>query len=214
MRKNVLLQPSYSVRCVLCLWLILFSAGFCICSLNTIRAALVFSPLSPKQLQQKSGGISSLSTNFLWGWVVPFHLRWSAASHTSRCTVRIRHHHTEFHVQIHINTFSAWCVHMYMFVCICFFLVYVLGTGLKVEGLYRCCGTVTKISQLVEKLQMSPADAFLETDEDTIMNLTGAFKHFLRQNPEIIPTSERCSWVQAAGNKHNCVVGSQKTTTL
>ncbi|XP_062846204.1 arf-GAP with Rho-GAP domain, ANK repeat and PH domain-containing protein 1 [Trichomycterus rosablanca] len=70
--------------------------------------------------------------------------------------------------------------------------------GLKVEGLYRCCGMVTKISKLVEKLQASPAETVLETDEDSILNVAGALKHFLRQEPELIRPSERRGWVEAS----------------
>ncbi|KAI4882270.1 hypothetical protein NFI96_027223 [Prochilodus magdalenae] len=72
--------------------------------------------------------------------------------------------------------------------------------GLKVDGLYRRCGTATKISQLVERLRSAPAEAVLGTDELDVVDVAGALKLILRQMPEIIPSSERSEWVKAAGH--------------
>ncbi|XP_027024652.2 arf-GAP with Rho-GAP domain, ANK repeat and PH domain-containing protein 1 isoform X1 [Tachysurus fulvidraco] len=69
--------------------------------------------------------------------------------------------------------------------------------GLKVEGLYRCCGSVTKISELVEKLHKDP-EVVLETNEIFVQEVAGALKHFLRNSTQLIPSSERESWVSAA----------------
>ncbi|KAK3555562.1 hypothetical protein QTP86_021773, partial [Hemibagrus guttatus] len=69
--------------------------------------------------------------------------------------------------------------------------------GLKVEGLYRCCGVVTKIMELVEKLHKTP-DVVLETNEISVQEVAGALKHFLRNSTQLIPSSERENWVNAA----------------
>ncbi|XP_036443855.1 arf-GAP with Rho-GAP domain, ANK repeat and PH domain-containing protein 1 isoform X1 [Colossoma macropomum] len=74
--------------------------------------------------------------------------------------------------------------------------------GLKVDGLYRRCGTATKISRLVEQLRLAPANAVLGTDELDVVDVAGALKLFLRQMQEIIPSSERSDWVKAAGHAH------------
>ncbi|KAF4077234.1 hypothetical protein AMELA_G00205640 [Ameiurus melas] len=70
--------------------------------------------------------------------------------------------------------------------------------GLKVEGLYRCCGSVIKVAELVEKLRKAPDDVVLETNEVSVQEVAGALKHFLRNSPQIIPSSEREGWVKAA----------------
>ncbi|XP_072517548.1 arf-GAP with Rho-GAP domain, ANK repeat and PH domain-containing protein 1 isoform X2 [Salminus brasiliensis] len=70
--------------------------------------------------------------------------------------------------------------------------------GLKVEGLYRRCGTATKISQLVKDLRLAPAEAVLGTDEVDVLDVSGAFKQFLRQIHELIPSSQRTDWAKAA----------------
>ncbi|XP_058271639.1 arf-GAP with Rho-GAP domain, ANK repeat and PH domain-containing protein 2 isoform X1 [Hemibagrus wyckioides] len=71
--------------------------------------------------------------------------------------------------------------------------------GLKVEGLYRCCGSVTKIMELVEKLHKTP-DVVLETNEISVQEVAGALKHFLRNSTHLIPSSERENWVNAAAH--------------
>ncbi|XP_060791271.1 arf-GAP with Rho-GAP domain, ANK repeat and PH domain-containing protein 2 isoform X2 [Neoarius graeffei] len=68
--------------------------------------------------------------------------------------------------------------------------------GLKVEGLYRCCGSIIKISELVEKLREAPNDVVLETNEVAIQEVAGALKHFLRNSEQLIPSSERESWAR------------------
>ncbi|MCI4387055.1 hypothetical protein PGIGA_G00069670 [Pangasianodon gigas] len=72
--------------------------------------------------------------------------------------------------------------------------------GLKVEGLYRCCGSVVKIAELVEKLHEAPDDVVLETNEVCVQEVAGALKHVLRNSTLLIPQSERESWVKAAAH--------------
>lgn len=74
--------------------------------------------------------------------------------------------------------------------------------GLEVEGLYRCCGSVTKVTELVQKLREAPENVILETNEVSIQEIAGALKHFLRTSTPLIPSSERESWAKAAGNTH------------
>lgn len=81
------------------------------------------------------------------------------------------------------------------------FVLCVFVSGLKVEGLYRRCGSVTKIMELVEKLHKTP-DVVLETNEISLQEVAGALKHFLRNSTHLIPSSERENWVNAAGNTH------------
>ncbi|XP_066501445.1 arf-GAP with Rho-GAP domain, ANK repeat and PH domain-containing protein 1 isoform X2 [Hoplias malabaricus] len=70
--------------------------------------------------------------------------------------------------------------------------------GLKVEGVYRRCGTATKISQLVEQLRSAPDAAVLGTTELDVLDVAGALKLILRKRQELIPTSEKHEWVKAA----------------
>ncbi|MCJ8741283.1 hypothetical protein PDJAM_G00068800 [Pangasius djambal] len=72
--------------------------------------------------------------------------------------------------------------------------------GLKVEGLYRCCGSVVKIAELVEKLREAPDNVVLETNEVCVQEVAGVLKHFLRNSTLLIPPSERESWVKAAAH--------------
>ncbi|KTF89927.1 hypothetical protein cypCar_00026388, partial [Cyprinus carpio] len=70
--------------------------------------------------------------------------------------------------------------------------------GLKVEGLYRRCGVVPQISKLVDALSVSPRGALLETDELSILDISGALKQILRQSFELIPNTHRPRWLKAA----------------
>ncbi|KAF7696609.1 arf-GAP with Rho-GAP domain, ANK repeat and PH domain-containing protein 2 [Silurus meridionalis] len=70
--------------------------------------------------------------------------------------------------------------------------------GLKVEGLYRCCGSVVKVAELVEKLREAPDKVVLGTNEISVQEVTGVLKNFLRNSTHLIPPSERESWVKAA----------------
>ncbi|KAG9266167.1 arf-GAP with Rho-GAP domain, ANK repeat and PH domain-containing protein 1-like isoform X1 [Astyanax mexicanus] len=70
--------------------------------------------------------------------------------------------------------------------------------GLKVEGLYRRCGTGTKINQLVKDLHSAPAETVLGTGELDIVDVAGTFKQLLRQMDELIPTPQRPDWAKAA----------------
>ncbi|XP_016103145.1 arf-GAP with Rho-GAP domain, ANK repeat and PH domain-containing protein 1 [Sinocyclocheilus grahami] len=71
--------------------------------------------------------------------------------------------------------------------------------GLKVEGLYRRCGVAPQISKLVDALSVSPRGTLLETDELSILDISGALKQILRQSFEIIPNAHRPHWLKAAG---------------
>ncbi|KTG46149.1 hypothetical protein cypCar_00011800 [Cyprinus carpio] len=70
--------------------------------------------------------------------------------------------------------------------------------GLKVEGLYRRCGVASQISKLVDALSVSPRGTVLETDELSILDISGALKQILRQSFEIIPNAHRPHWLKAA----------------
>lgn len=74
-----------------------------------------------------------------------------------------------------------------------------LVPGLKVEGLYRRCGVVPQISKLVDALSVSPRGTLLETDELSILDISGALKQILRQSFELIPNTHRPRWLKAAG---------------
>ncbi|KAL6469628.1 hypothetical protein MHYP_G00207470 [Metynnis hypsauchen] len=74
--------------------------------------------------------------------------------------------------------------------------------GLKVDGLYRRCGTAAKVSRVVEQLRSAPAGAVLGTGELDVVDVAGALKLFLREMQEIIPSSERSEWVKASAHAH------------
>lgn len=71
--------------------------------------------------------------------------------------------------------------------------------GLKVEGIYRRCGMVTKITQLVEALSQAPKETWLNTDELSVLDVAGALKQFVRQKVVLIPDSNIEHWVKASG---------------
>ncbi|KAK7144023.1 hypothetical protein R3I93_015010 [Phoxinus phoxinus] len=70
--------------------------------------------------------------------------------------------------------------------------------GLKVEGLYRRCGVAPQISKLVDALRVSPRGTVLETDESSVLDVSGALKQILRQEMELIPNTHRPHWLRAA----------------
>ncbi|KAI2650959.1 Arf-GAP with Rho-GAP domain, ANK repeat and PH domain-containing protein 1 [Labeo rohita] len=70
---------------------------------------------------------------------------------------------------------------------------------LKVEGLYRRCGVALQISKLVEALSVSPRGTVLETDELSVVDISGALKQILRQSFELIPNTHKQHWLKAAG---------------
>lgn len=70
--------------------------------------------------------------------------------------------------------------------------------GLKVDGLYRRCGVVPQISKLVDALSVSPGGTLLETDELSILDISGALKQILRQSCELIPDAHKPLWLKAA----------------
>lgn len=72
-------------------------------------------------------------------------------------------------------------------------------SGLKVEGLYRRCGITPHISKLVDALRVSPKGTVLETDELSILDVSGALKQILRQDVELIPQTHKPHWLKAAG---------------
>lgn len=69
--------------------------------------------------------------------------------------------------------------------------------GLMVEGLYRRCGIAPQISKLVDTLRVSPKEAVLQTDELSVLDVSGALKQILRQS-ELIPQTHRPHWQNAA----------------
>ncbi|KAM4544992.1 arf-GAP with Rho-GAP domain, ANK repeat and PH domain-containing protein 1 isoform 2-T2 [Odontesthes bonariensis] len=71
--------------------------------------------------------------------------------------------------------------------------------GLKVEGVYRRCGLVSKVGRLVDSLMTSPNSAPLESDEQGVLDTGSALKQYVRQQLTLIPPGERQQWLQAAG---------------
>ncbi|TRY74231.1 hypothetical protein DNTS_015119, partial [Danionella cerebrum] len=69
--------------------------------------------------------------------------------------------------------------------------------GLRVDGLYRRCGVSPHISKLVDALRVSPKETVLETDELSVLDVSGALKQILRES-EIIPQTQTRHWLQAA----------------
>ncbi|XP_077448186.1 arf-GAP with Rho-GAP domain, ANK repeat and PH domain-containing protein 1 isoform X2 [Stigmatopora argus] len=71
--------------------------------------------------------------------------------------------------------------------------------GLRVEGVYRRCGLVSKVSQLVEALVRSPVSAPLESDEQGVLDAAAALKQYIRQEEvQLFSESERRNWIRAA----------------
>ncbi|XP_067279557.1 arf-GAP with Rho-GAP domain, ANK repeat and PH domain-containing protein 1 isoform X2 [Pseudorasbora parva] len=70
--------------------------------------------------------------------------------------------------------------------------------GLKVEGLYRRCGIAPQISKLVDALRVSPRETVLETDELSVLDVSGALKQILREDVELIPHTHKPHWLKAA----------------
>ncbi|XP_040907249.1 arf-GAP with Rho-GAP domain, ANK repeat and PH domain-containing protein 1 [Toxotes jaculatrix] len=73
---------------------------------------------------------------------------------------------------------------------------HVTAHGLKVEGVYRRCGLVTKVNRLVEALLKSPRSAPLESDEQGVLDAASALKQYVRQQKSLIPDTR--PWLQAA----------------
>lgn len=80
------------------------------------------------------------------------------------------------------------------------FFFHFFPPGLKIEGLYRRCGSVPKISKLLGELRSSPVAAALGTDELDVLDVAGAMKQFLREMDELISLGERGWWATAAGD--------------
>ncbi|KAJ8266950.1 hypothetical protein GJAV_G00136530 [Gymnothorax javanicus] len=70
--------------------------------------------------------------------------------------------------------------------------------GLMVDGIYRRCGSASKISQLVVALSRSASAAELEEDELGVLDAAGALKQILREQVVLIPAAQMGSWVDAA----------------
>lgn len=67
------------------------------------------------------------------------------------------------------------------------------------EGLYRRCGVAPQVSKLVHALSVSPRGTLLDTDELSIVDISGALKQILRQSFEFIPNAHKPLWLKAAG---------------
>lgn len=72
-------------------------------------------------------------------------------------------------------------------------------SGLKIEGVYRRCGLVAKVHELVKILTASPKSAPLEHDEQGVLDTASALKLYIRQQESLIPDTERQQWLHAAG---------------
>lgn len=72
-------------------------------------------------------------------------------------------------------------------------------SGLKIEGVYRRCGLVAKVHELVKILTVSPKSAPLEHDEQGVLDTASALKLYIRQQESLIPDTERQQWLHAAG---------------
>ncbi|XP_029703988.1 arf-GAP with Rho-GAP domain, ANK repeat and PH domain-containing protein 1 isoform X2 [Takifugu rubripes] len=75
---------------------------------------------------------------------------------------------------------------------------HVTNYGLKIEGVYRRCGLVTKVHELVKILTVSPMSAPLEHDEQGVLDAASALKLYIRQQESLIPDTERQQWLHAA----------------
>uniref|UniRef100_H3C5S6 Arf-GAP with Rho-GAP domain, ANK repeat and PH domain-containing protein 1-like n=1 Tax=Tetraodon nigroviridis TaxID=99883 RepID=H3C5S6_TETNG len=75
---------------------------------------------------------------------------------------------------------------------------HVTNYGLKIEGLYRRCGLVSKVQELVKVLSISPKSAPLESDEQGVLDAAAALKLYVRQQESLIPDRERQQWLHAA----------------
>lgn len=67
------------------------------------------------------------------------------------------------------------------------------------EGLYRRCGIVPIVTELVKALMTSPQSAPLESDEQGVLNAGSALKQMVRQQESLIPDGDRQQWLHAAG---------------
>ncbi|TNM84400.1 hypothetical protein fugu_008578 [Takifugu bimaculatus] len=75
---------------------------------------------------------------------------------------------------------------------------HVTNYGMKIEGVYRRCGLVTKVHELVKILTVSPMSAPLEHDEQGVLDAASALKLYIRQQESLIPDTERQQWLHAA----------------
>ncbi|MGH0164378.1 UNVERIFIED_CONTAM: hypothetical protein FKN15_061512 [Acipenser sinensis] len=70
--------------------------------------------------------------------------------------------------------------------------------GLTVEGIYRRCGHVGKISRLVEGLHSTPCRAQFEKGELGVVDVSGALKQCLRLHGALFPEPHLSHWLQSA----------------
>ncbi|XP_068437176.1 arf-GAP with Rho-GAP domain, ANK repeat and PH domain-containing protein 1 [Clinocottus analis] len=70
--------------------------------------------------------------------------------------------------------------------------------GLRVDGVYRRCGIVSKVTRLVEALMTSPDSAPLESDEQGVLDAGSALKQYVRQQESLLPDRDRQQWMTAA----------------
>ncbi|XP_041111899.1 arf-GAP with Rho-GAP domain, ANK repeat and PH domain-containing protein 1-like [Polyodon spathula] len=71
--------------------------------------------------------------------------------------------------------------------------------GLTVEGIYRRCGQVGKISRLVEGLCSTPCRAQFEEGEVGVVDVSGALKQCLKLHTALFPEPHLSHWLQSAG---------------
>ncbi|KAK1167500.1 arf-GAP with Rho-GAP domain, ANK repeat and PH domain-containing protein 1 isoform X1 [Acipenser oxyrinchus oxyrinchus] len=70
--------------------------------------------------------------------------------------------------------------------------------GLTVEGIYRRCGHLGKISRLVEGLHSTPCRAQFEKGELGVVDVSGALKQCLRLHGALFPEPHLSHWLQSA----------------
>ncbi|MGH0189911.1 UNVERIFIED_CONTAM: hypothetical protein FKN15_040319 [Acipenser sinensis] len=70
--------------------------------------------------------------------------------------------------------------------------------SLTVEGIYRRCGHVGKISRLVERLHSTPCRAQFEKGELGVVDVSGALKQCLRLHGALFPEPHLSHWLQSA----------------
>ncbi|XP_041076208.1 arf-GAP with Rho-GAP domain, ANK repeat and PH domain-containing protein 1-like isoform X2 [Polyodon spathula] len=76
---------------------------------------------------------------------------------------------------------------------------YITQHGLTVEGIYRRCGQVGKISRLVEGLCSTPCRAQFEKGELGVVDVSGALKQCLKLHTALFPEPHLSHWLQSAG---------------
>ncbi|XP_043913357.1 arf-GAP with Rho-GAP domain, ANK repeat and PH domain-containing protein 1-like isoform X2 [Protopterus annectens] len=72
--------------------------------------------------------------------------------------------------------------------------------GLKVKGIYRLCGTKSKVAQLLDALKKNPSKLNLESGQFSVHDVASAFKQYLYNLEDCVFTNQLLtSWEHIAG---------------